>query len=158
MIAIKIEEKFHSLAKAFLFFDIDGDQLINRVEFHKGIEGLRVKLSKGDIDSVFEYMDRDKDGNIDFLSTDCWLRPVALDSDGNWDFIEVAPTKTIPDNFAIVDAFSRPIRFFYKDGGNKNTGKEGFDIWSAGRDGETLDDSGATPSSTNGMKDDVKNW
>ncbi len=46
LIAIKIEEKFHSLAKAFLFFDIDGDQTISRTEFHKGIEGLRVKLSK----------------------------------------------------------------------------------------------------------------
>ena len=46
LIAIKIEEKFHSLAKAFLFFDCDGDQTISRTEFHKGIEGLRVKLSK----------------------------------------------------------------------------------------------------------------
>lgn len=61
LIAIKIEEKFHSLAKAFLFFDIDGDQLISRTEFHKGIEGLRVKLSKSDIDQVFDAMDRDKD-------------------------------------------------------------------------------------------------
>jgi len=46
LIAIKIEEKFHGLAKAFLFFDMDGDQLINKNEFMKGLEGLRVKLSK----------------------------------------------------------------------------------------------------------------
>jgi len=46
LIAIKIEEKFHGLAKAFLFFDVDGDQCISRSEFHKGIEALRVKLSK----------------------------------------------------------------------------------------------------------------
>jgi Ca2+-binding EF-hand superfamily protein len=66
LIAIKIEEKFHSLAKAFLFFDIDGDQMISRTEFNKGIEGLRVKLSKSDIDQVFEAMDRDNDQNINY--------------------------------------------------------------------------------------------
>jgi Ca2+-binding EF-hand superfamily protein len=66
LIAIKIEEKFHSLAKAFLFFDIDGDQTISRTEFHKGIEGLRVKLSNKDIDQVFYYMDKDQDANINY--------------------------------------------------------------------------------------------
>jgi Ca2+-binding EF-hand superfamily protein len=46
LVAIKIEEKFNGLAKAFLFFDVDGDQFISRNEFNKGLEGLRVKLSR----------------------------------------------------------------------------------------------------------------
>ena len=50
LIAIKIDDKFTTLGKAFLYFDIDGDQTINRSEFHKGIESLRVKLPAGDID------------------------------------------------------------------------------------------------------------
>ena len=61
LIAIKIDDKFTTLGKAFLFFDIDGDQTINRTEFHKGIESLRVKLPVNDIDLVFDHMDKDKD-------------------------------------------------------------------------------------------------
>ena len=66
LIAIKIEEKFRNLNKAFLSFDIDNDQTITRHEFHKGIEGLRVKLPKKDIDLVFDTMDIDKDGCINY--------------------------------------------------------------------------------------------
>ena len=46
LIGIKIEEKFRSFAKAFLFFDKNGDQMINKSEFIKGVEGLRVKLPR----------------------------------------------------------------------------------------------------------------
>eukprot|EP00356_Strombidium_inclinatum_P007020 CAMPEP_0170510218 /NCGR_PEP_ID=MMETSP0208-20121228/65650_1 /TAXON_ID=197538 /ORGANISM="Strombidium inclinatum, Strain S3" /LENGTH=273 /DNA_ID=CAMNT_0010793667 /DNA_START=959 /DNA_END=1780 /DNA_ORIENTATION=+ len=66
LIAIKIEEKFHSMAKAFLFFDHDSDQRITRAEFNKGIEGLRVKLSKHDIEHVFTHMDEDEDGCLSY--------------------------------------------------------------------------------------------
>lgn len=66
LVAIKIEEKFHSLAKAFLFFDQDGDQYISKTEFAKGIEGLRVKLPKQDVDKVFDFMDKNKDGNMNY--------------------------------------------------------------------------------------------
>ena len=38
LIAIKIEEKFTSVAKAFLFFDVDSDQKVSVAEFLKGIE------------------------------------------------------------------------------------------------------------------------
>lgn len=57
LIAIKIEEKFHTLAKAFLSFDSDSNQTIEYHEFTKGIEKLRIKLSKKDLDLVFEHMD-----------------------------------------------------------------------------------------------------
>ena len=66
LVGIKIEEKFHGLAKAFLFFDVDGDQTISRTEFYKGIEGLRVKLSKHDVDQVFDHMDADGDGCLNY--------------------------------------------------------------------------------------------
>jgi Ca2+-binding EF-hand superfamily protein len=46
LIGIKIEEKFNSFAKAFLFFDKNGDQMISKSEFIKGVEGLRVKLPR----------------------------------------------------------------------------------------------------------------
>ena len=66
LVGIKIEEKFHGLAKAFLFFDVDGDQMISRTEFYKGIEALRVKLSKHDVDQVFDHMDTDGDGCLNY--------------------------------------------------------------------------------------------
>ena len=66
LIAIKIDDKFTTLGKAFLFFDIDGDQTINRTEFHKGIESLRVKLPVNDIDLVFDHMDKDKDNCLNY--------------------------------------------------------------------------------------------
>ena len=59
LIAIKIEEKFSSFAKAFLFFDVDGDQKVSIAEFLKGIEKLRVKLQKDDLEKVFKHMDKD---------------------------------------------------------------------------------------------------
>lgn len=61
LIAIKIDDKFTTLGKAFLYFDVDGDQLINRSEFHKGVENLRVKLPVNDVDEVFDHMDTDGD-------------------------------------------------------------------------------------------------
>ena len=66
LIAIKIEERCPSLAKAFLFFDMDLDQEISRTEFAKGIEKLRVKLNKDDIDRVFEHMDKDRSGTLNY--------------------------------------------------------------------------------------------
>lgn len=66
LIAIKIEEKFQSLAKAFLSFDTDANQAIEYHEFTKGIEKLRIKLSKKDLDLVFEHMDNDSDGALNY--------------------------------------------------------------------------------------------
>ena len=66
LIAIKIEEKFNTLGKGFLFFDLDGDHAINRQEFHKGIESMRVKLAKTDVDQVFDHLDADADGTLSY--------------------------------------------------------------------------------------------
>lgn len=66
LVAIKMEEKFPTMAKAFLFFDVDDDRRITRTEFAKGVEGLRVKLSKEDVDKVFDHLDKDKDQSLDY--------------------------------------------------------------------------------------------
>ena len=66
IIAAKLEEKFTTLSKAFLFFDTDQDQEVNRAEFHIGMERMRIKLSKEDVDVVFDYLDKDKDENISY--------------------------------------------------------------------------------------------
>jgi len=66
LIAIKIEEKFTSLGKAFLFFDSDGNREINLPEFSNAIEKLRVKLSKADLQLVFNTLDTDGDGMISY--------------------------------------------------------------------------------------------
>lgn len=66
LIAIKIEEKFHSIAKAFTYFDKNGDQMINKNEFIKGVEGLRVKLPKQDLDKVFDHMDINQDHYLSY--------------------------------------------------------------------------------------------
>lgn len=44
LIAIKIEEKYNSMSKAYLYFDQNGNKLIDKAEFARGVEGLRVKL------------------------------------------------------------------------------------------------------------------
>lgn len=61
-----MEEKFPTIAKAFLFFDVDEDRRITRTEFAKGVEGLRVKLSKDDVDKVFDHLDKDHDQSLDY--------------------------------------------------------------------------------------------
>ena len=66
LVTIKIEEKFPTIAKAFLFFDVDDDRRINRTEFAKGLEGLRVKLNKSDVDKLFNYLDKDNNNMLDF--------------------------------------------------------------------------------------------
>ena len=66
LITIKIEEKFPTIAKAFLYFDADDQRQINRTKFAKGLDGLRVKLNYDDIEKVFKYLDKDKDNCLDF--------------------------------------------------------------------------------------------
>ena len=45
---------------------MNNDKGIQMHEFHKGIEGLRVKLPKHDIDLVFNHMDLDGDGVLNY--------------------------------------------------------------------------------------------
>jgi Ca2+-binding EF-hand superfamily protein len=43
------------------------DQYISLHEFYKGIDGLKVKVPKHDIDTVFNYMDKDCDGHLNYI-------------------------------------------------------------------------------------------
>ena len=64
LINIKIEERFSNLSKAFRFFDEDGNREITLHEFANSIEKMRIKLSKQDIQLVFNFLDKDGDGFI----------------------------------------------------------------------------------------------
>ena len=66
LLSIKVEEKFHSMAKAFRFFDGSQDHFIQKNEFVRGLEFLRIKLKQSDIDAVFAYLDSDKDGRLSY--------------------------------------------------------------------------------------------
>jgi len=66
LIGVKIDEMFHGFNKSFIFFDMDGDQYINKTEFYKGIEGLKIKLQKVDMDLVFDHLDEDGDGKLNY--------------------------------------------------------------------------------------------
>ena len=57
LIAHKLDEKFSSIAKAFRFFDKNNNQLISKTEFDNGIENMRIKLPKADVDRVFKHLD-----------------------------------------------------------------------------------------------------
>ena len=92
LIAIKIEEKFSSVAKAFLHFDVDDDRKINRAEFSKGLEGLRVKLSKQDMDKVFDYLDQDQTNFLDFSEFCSIVQGNPLDGSSHKSTIVGAPS------------------------------------------------------------------
>jgi Ca2+-binding EF-hand superfamily protein len=66
LIAIKIEEKFTGLNKAFLFFDENGDREISKAEFAHSIDKMRIKLNEKDMNMVFDHLDKDGDGVIDY--------------------------------------------------------------------------------------------
>ena len=66
LIAVKLDEMFTGFNKSFLFFDKDADQYISRTEFYKGIDGLKIKLQKVDMDLVFDYLDSDLDDRLNY--------------------------------------------------------------------------------------------
>jgi len=47
-------------------FDLDGDQAIQRNEFQKGLKDLSVKLSKRVINRIFDDIDKDGDGKLNY--------------------------------------------------------------------------------------------
>ena len=48
MIAVRLNERFHTLSAAFRFFDINFKNQITFNEFSKGLETLKVKVSLKD--------------------------------------------------------------------------------------------------------------
>jgi hypothetical protein len=66
LISIKIEEKYSSVAKAFLAFDRNESKTIEWREFLKGVEGLRVKLPKEELRKVFDHLDANHDQQLTY--------------------------------------------------------------------------------------------
>lgn len=66
LISIKLQEKFNTMSKAFIFIDSNSNQQITKLEFQAAIERMRIKLSKEDIDLVFDHLDKNQDGQINY--------------------------------------------------------------------------------------------
>lgn len=65
-LANKLDEKFTNLQQAFKFFDTDGDGCVVKSEFCAAVEKMKLSLSVKDIEMVYEYLDKDKNGKINF--------------------------------------------------------------------------------------------
>ena len=54
------------MQNAFRFFDGDHMLSLTLNEFAQGIEHLRIKISFDDVKKVFNFLDHDQDGHINF--------------------------------------------------------------------------------------------
>lgn len=63
---MRIQERFKKLSPAFRFFDLNFNNRVSFNEFILGMENLKVKLSSRDILQIFNYLDKDKKGYIDY--------------------------------------------------------------------------------------------
>ena len=64
---LKIEERFHKVANAFRFFDINNNSTIQIKEFEIGVHKLSTRFSREIIKKMFDYIDTDNDGNIKYI-------------------------------------------------------------------------------------------
>ena len=62
----KIEERFNKVAPAFRYFDINNNGIIWFNEFEIGIHRLGIKMNRELAKKLFEYIDTDLDGNIQY--------------------------------------------------------------------------------------------
>eukprot|EP00350_Pseudokeronopsis_sp_OXSARD2_P005076 CAMPEP_0170542934 /NCGR_PEP_ID=MMETSP0211-20121228/2214_1 /TAXON_ID=311385 /ORGANISM="Pseudokeronopsis sp., Strain OXSARD2" /LENGTH=98 /DNA_ID=CAMNT_0010846165 /DNA_START=903 /DNA_END=1199 /DNA_ORIENTATION=- len=62
----RIEEKFKGFRQAFRNFDKDFGGSINFKEFIQGMESIGVKLKLDDYRRIFETLDYNQEGEIDF--------------------------------------------------------------------------------------------
>mmetsp|Transcript_40279 Transcript_40279/g.61468 ORF Transcript_40279/g.61468 Transcript_40279/m.61468 type:complete len:124 (-) Transcript_40279:765-1136(-) len=108
LIAIKIEEKFNSLAKAFLYFDRNNSQKISKQEFSKGLEVLRLKLSKEDIDHVFDHVDLDQDGLLSYQEFCGFAEEKRRNIDPFEPNSEVSPRSMLPLTSKTIDSLPNP--------------------------------------------------
>lgn len=63
---MRLNERFHTFAAAFRFFDINFKNQITFNEFSKGLETLKVKVSLKDQLLCFKYLDTEEKGFITY--------------------------------------------------------------------------------------------
>ena len=62
----KIQERFYKVALAFRYFDINNNQQISYNEFEISLHRLGIKLPAVKIRQMFDYIDTDQDGQIQY--------------------------------------------------------------------------------------------
>ncbi len=72
IIWIKVQERHFTVAQAFRYFDIQNSGKVSKSDLIYGLEQLKVKLSSADVTSVFDFLDKNKDGFISY-SEFCYL-------------------------------------------------------------------------------------
>lgn len=62
----RIQERFKTMSPAFRYFDLNFNNRVSFNEFILGMENLKVKLSSRDQLLIFNYLDSDRKGYIDY--------------------------------------------------------------------------------------------
>lgn len=62
------------MSQAFMFFDPENKTQITFNDFCVAVQGLRVTLSKDEAEWVYNYLDCDNDGKINYQEF-CWIQP-----------------------------------------------------------------------------------
>lgn len=56
LIWVKLEERFKSFSQAFIFFDVNTNNRLSFNDFQKGLETLKVKVTKQGILNCWHYL------------------------------------------------------------------------------------------------------
>ena len=66
MVSDKIKERFESLRDCFRYLDTNHTMSISLNEFAQAIDVMRLKISFDDIKMLFDYLDKDSKGAINY--------------------------------------------------------------------------------------------
>merc|ERR1719353_318624 len=61
-----IKEHFGALQPAFLAMDVNRDRVISCDEFRRGVRMAKLELTDGEIDAIFQALDNDGSGELDY--------------------------------------------------------------------------------------------
>jgi len=63
---LKIYEKKSSIYEAYRHFDVDFNNRVSFAEFQKGLDHMRIKFTTDQMLSIFNYLDKDQKGFINY--------------------------------------------------------------------------------------------
>lgn len=66
-IANKLEDKFSSIHAAFKYFDTNRRDNVSRNQFHTGLDRMNLRITKSQIDQVFDHLDISQNGYIEYV-------------------------------------------------------------------------------------------